>query len=248
MKQATREWLNALNCEFYEAQAAAFSETRARPWRGFARVLEHVKGTTPRVLDIGCGNGRLVGSLRQQFGAGFDYAGVDASAALLAIARERYQGERAVFVRADFVREDPELVLPDGERELIALFGVLHHVPSLPARRALLRAAARRLAAGGMLAFTLWRFDRDPRFARRRVPITSETVLAVDPEISGTELDPGDHLVRWGQNGGGRRYCHFTDDRELATLIADLRLTQLERFRADGAGDSLNDYVLLRRR
>lgn len=246
MKQATRERLNALNRRFYASQADAFSHTRSRPWRGFARVLERVRGPTPRVLDIGCGNGRLAGALQRRFGESFEYVGIDASAALLEIAQARHAREHVRFMPADFVCDDPEQVLLAGEYELVALFGVLHHVPSEPARRALLRASARRLAATGLLALTLWRFDRDPRFAQRRVPLERDGPPSSEPLLTAGELDPGDHLLRWGTSGDALRYCHFTDESELGRLLLDLELIEVERFVADGANDALNDYRLLR--
>jgi tRNA (uracil-5-)-methyltransferase TRM9 len=250
MKQATRTRLNGLNRVFYDAHAEAFSNTRSRPWRGFARVLDHVhevEGRLPRVLDVGCGNGRLLTALDEKFPAGFEYTGIDASEALLSIARTRHRGTHVRFVCADFVERAPELALPAGEHDFVALFGVLHHVPSEASRRALVHASCRRLARGGVLALTLWRFDRDPRFAQRRIPLEGWCTALCEPAITAGELDPGDQLLRFGPNGDAVRYCHFTDDAELSRLLLGQALSHVDRFRADGASDDLNDYVLLSR-
>ncbi len=245
MKQATRDALHELNLRFYEAQADAFSGSRSRPWPGCARVLEalvHAGHGRVRVLDIGCGNGRLLPPLRARFGAALDYTGLDASARLLALAQERYADPAVRFVRADFLREPPAHALPEGPFELVALFGVVHHVPGADARRALLAAAAERVAAGGLLAYTLWRCDEDPRFARR----SARGQALAARKLEGHVLDPGDHLLGFGADAV--RYCHRVDPTEAERLIAATALEPIARFHADTAtGTGGNDYCVLRR-
>jgi SAM-dependent methyltransferase len=247
MDQATRARLNALNRRFYAEHAAAFSQTRGRPWPGFMRALAQTAAVLAtqaagaarvRVLDMGCGNGRLITALRTRFGAAFEYVGVDASEPLLAIARERHPDPQLRFVRADFVADPPDAVLPAGPFELCALFGLLHHVPDEAARAELLRAAAARLAPGGVLAFTLWRFDAEGDLERRRARAPS-----LSAELAQLQLDAGDYLLRFGDHAV--RYCHLCDDAEAERLRAAAGLPLLDRFRADGAGGRQNDYILL---
>jgi tRNA (cmo5U34)-methyltransferase len=256
MKQATRDRLNALNLRFYGEQADAFSASRARPWPGFARALQHaadaLRPAPPhvpravRVLDVGCGNGRLIEPLRERFAERLTYTGIDASEPLLAIAGARYPQVQARFARVDFVGEPPERALPEGPFELVALFGVLHHVPGEAERQAMIRVAVARLAPGGVLAFTLWRFDDSVRFARRCLDLRARQALARQLSFDADQLEPGDQLLRWGEADTGVRYCHFCDEAEIERLIAAAALAPLARFRSDGEGDRLNDYVLLR--
>ena len=247
MTPETRDKLLALNRRFYASEARSFDRTRQRPWRGCARVLEHVSAARPSVLDIGCGNGRLIALLRARCPGGFGYTGVDSSAELLALARAREQDAALRFVEADFVANDPEHALPAGEHDLVVLLGVLHHVPGEAARRTLLAAAARRLARDGVLAFTLWRLDADARFARRRVAPQDYPALGHDIAEACADFDPGDQLVYWGAAKNSVRYCHFADDAELAGWLADSGLVAVDRFSADGASERMNDYVVLRR-
>ena len=72
--------------------------------------------------------------------------------------------------RADLVEQPPERALPPGPFELVAVFGLLHHVPGEAGRRALLEALARRVAPGGLLALAFWDFGAHARFAARRLP------------------------------------------------------------------------------
>jgi hypothetical protein len=119
---------------------------------------------------------------------------------------------------------------------------VLHHVPGEDARTALVRAAASRLDRDGLLALTFWRYDRDPRFARKRVD-----PRALHPPLDPADLDPGDTLLSFGNDAEAVRYCHFPQADERERLLRASGLGELTRFEADGAGARLNDYVLLRR-
>jgi SAM-dependent methyltransferase len=248
MTPETRDRLLALNRRFYATQARAFDQTRQRPWRGCERVLDRVASPRPSVLDVGCGNGRLIELLAARYPGGFRYTGIDSSAELLARARARHAaGAELQFCEGDFVAHDPHHALPAGAHDLVVLLGVLHHVPGEDARRALLEAAAQRLSPQAVLAFTLWRIDRDPRFARMRVVPEDYPALGHELAVTGADFDPGDHLLYWGAAHEGLRYCHFIDEDELERLVSGLGLDRVDRFVADGAGARMNEYVLLRR-
>lgn len=245
MNEATADLLLTINREFYAAQAQEFSASRAQGWPGFSRVLDRVAQGAPRVLDVGCGNGRFVATLRKRF-PDAHYVGIDGSDALLAVARERFASANTRFVQADFVGARTAQALPEGPYDLVTLFAVLHHVPQEHRRRALIAAAAACLGQGGVLAFTLWRFDEDPRFATRDVA-PAQVALPDGRRIDAADLDTGDHLLRWGNDERALRYCHFVDDAELARLLEGLDLVLVDRFRADGVSGVLNDYLLLQR-
>jgi SAM-dependent methyltransferase len=249
MKAETRDRLLLLNRRFYATQARDFDRTRRRPWRGCERLLAHVASGAPSVLDIGCGNGRLIELLAARYAAAFDYTGIDSSPELLALARARaVNGATLRFAEADFVAHDPRLALPAATHDLVVVLGVLHHVPGEDARRALLAAAADRLAPGGILGFTLWRIDADARFARMRVAERDYPALGHDIARLCADLDRGDHLLYWGGTREAARYCHFVDDAELARLVSGLGLHAVDRYSADGAGERMNEYVVLQRR
>jgi SAM-dependent methyltransferase len=249
MKPETRDRLLLLNRRFYATQAREFDRTRQRPWRGCERLLAHVTSAAPSVLDIGCGNGRLVELLVARYAAAFGYTGIDSSPELLALARVRTAGHATLrFGEVDFVARDPRLALPAGTHDLVVLLGVLHHVPGEDARRALLAAAADRLAPGGILGFTLWRIDADTRFARMRVAERDYPALGHDIASVCADFDAGDHLLYWGTAREAARYCHFVDAAELERLVSGLGLHAVDRYSADGAGERMNEYVVLQRR
>ena len=240
MKRETVLALNALNQAFYASIAPEWTETRKSAWPGFARTYQ-LASQPLRVLDVGAGDGRFGAWLRAHASpAPREYLGLDASERLLAFARARELGAGYRFQQLDFLADEPAPPQwPAGPFDLIVLLGVLHHVPSFAARAQLLERLAQLVAAGGTLALTFWRLDRDPRFAKRLRSFADHAIPEAD-------LEPGDYLLGWG-TAGPTRYCHFPDARETEALIASARWPVHARFHADGRGGELNEYVLLRR-
>jgi SAM-dependent methyltransferase len=242
VRSTTAEALVAVNRRFYRERAAAFAAHREGPWPGFSRVLARLPEGP--VLDVGCGEGRFgvaLARVRPQT----PYTGVDLSPTLLRRARARRDlPARTRLVALDCARH-PEALLPGPFAGVVAL-GLLHHVPGEARRTALLAALAARLAPGGVLGVTLWRFRSVHRLARLELAWDG---VAVDP----TDLEPGDALLSFAGDARVPRYCHFVDDAEAERLVAALAppggaVELLERFRADGREGELNEYVLVRRR
>ena len=92
-----------------------------------------------RVVDVGCGEGRLPRDLRR---LGYDVIGVDGSATLIAAAREADPDGR--YEVADVAA----LPLPDASADLVTAFMSLHDVDDLSGA---MREIARILVPGGRL-------------------------------------------------------------------------------------------------
>lgn len=264
MDPFTRRQLLRLSTDFYRAHAPGFDASRGhQPWPGWERILPLLPDPTPdeplRVLDVGCGNARLARFLHDA-GFALAYRGVDANAALLAAARERLPDELATcveLIEADFLApldhgEDgeanagPGAALPRGPFDLIALFGVLHHVPGRDWRSQLVAALAERLAPGGVLALAAWQFAGRERFARRSVA-WADLDPVLGSVVEPAELEDGDTLLRFGNDPTlPPRYCHQVSDEEMQHLGADPGLDPLADFLADGAEGDLNRYKILR--
>jgi tRNA (uracil-5-)-methyltransferase TRM9 len=201
----------------------------------------------PSILDLGCGNGRFGAWLGENFEPPYGYTGVDSSDRLIEMVRSNLvprEGVRCELVVADLVADDLDEHLDDRTFDLLTLFGLLHHVPALDRRRALLQDLQERLAPGGLMAMTFWQFADHERFRRRFLEWEEYNREASEP-VDPTDLEEGDYLLRWGETVG-YRYCHFTDPSEAARLVESLDLEILETFRADGEGGDLNLYYLLR--
>jgi SAM-dependent methyltransferase len=247
MDPRTRSILEAINRRFYAERAQDFDSSRSRPWQGWTRALAGVPaGAALRVLDLGCGNGRLLAHLRERFDVG-GFVGMDSCAPLIGVARERYASAHARFEHAELFDEHGAPALPASIFDVVALMGVLHHVPSRQARRALVHAAFERTAPGGRLVLTVWRFERDSRLSKRA--IAWRAAVGSEPELTALDLDqlePGDTLLQWNKGARAVRYCHAIGESEIESWLADLP-AQVARFYADGDGE-LNEYLVLSRR
>lgn len=236
-----------------------------------------------RVLDAGCAHGRLAPILGERYpDTRIDYLGLDSCLPLLtrgasggALGPPSTSGHSpptgAVstrFVQADLLAPLP---LPSpapsstagrafardhgfGGFDLIALFGVLHHIPGHATRRDLLIRLGDLLAPGGRFVVTVWRVERQPRFASKRVPwsrFNSERhdspyeEAAAGAVIEPSDLEDGDHLLSWGGDFETPRYCHATSDQEADALAAAAGLAVADRFEADGPLEDRNLYLVL---
>jgi len=120
---------------------------------------------------------------------------------------------------------------------------VLHHVPGRLRRRSFLEALCRRVLPGGALALSTWRKQSDEKFHRKIVDWRELKGPSAEA-LNLTQIEPGDHLVR--KPGRGLRYCHFIDEAEAQNLLADLPLSLVFDFTADGSAGQRNRYFILK--
>ena len=233
MDDATRQRLSDINRAFYSTVAAEFDRSRAQPWAGWQPLLPHLATLPPepRVLDIGCGNGRFGHFLTQHLGA-LCYTGVDYSPEMLQITRKRLPD--AQLLARDLVSEAP----PPGPFDLVVCFGFLHHIPGIVQRQALIRALADAVATGGMLTFVTWCFADFERFRQRIVRWPAELA---------NQVEPGDHLLDWRRGARALRYCHHFDGAEHEALLHASGLGELASWYADGPENAANRFSLLQR-
>lgn len=183
MNNATIKRLNAINREFYRVTAASFDESRGHPWPGWEPVLSYVQPPTS-VLDVGCGNGRFGRFLAERLGVDqIIYYGVDNNPALLERARAALDGIDAQIIQHDIIEQPISGV---EQVDLVALFGVLHHIPGAQQRCDFMRQLADYVKPGGVLVFAAWRFYEQERFRSRIVPWPDDL-----------DVEPHDYLLDW---------------------------------------------------
>ncbi|MCB0073563.1 MAG: class I SAM-dependent methyltransferase [Caldilineaceae bacterium] len=246
MNTETRARLLQLNRDFYAAVAAPFHETRKAWSPGKARLLTmlpHVGDRPLRVLDVGCGNGRLARML-DSLARPVIYTGLDGDAALLAFADEHTRDLAHVtctFVRADLA--DPAWAQSAGigrDYDVTLCLATLQHLPGAELRAATVATLARLTTPDGLIILSGWQFLESPRLAAK---VLDWSAVDVDP----ASVEAGDALLPWQQDVYAVRYVHQIDAAEMARLAAHAGLAVTTSFRADGKEGNLNLYVLLRR-
>lgn len=237
MNESTRQELLNLNRRFYDEGADRFSATRSQPWAGWQALLPALADQKPweSCLDVGCGNGRFARFLEKEGLLPRHYLGLDGSSALLEVARVALPASTCTFLELGFDVLPPEL--PHQPFDLVALFGVLHHLPGRAARQSWLEDLARRVAPGGLLAFSIWRLDLFPeRLEKLRLP--------ADGALG---LEAGDALLSFDGRRDLPRYCHFPTEEEIADFCHLPGFHELHRWSADGPSTADNLYVLMRK-
>ncbi len=196
------EYLLDKTREDYNLIAEDFSRTRNRIWEEL-RFLSKYTNNYERILDLGCGNGRLYELFKEKT---VDYYGIDNSKKLIEIAQKRYPQFK--FQVAD------ALNLPFSADFFDKVFcvAVLHHIPSKELRLKVLRDINRVLKPNGLLVLTVWNLG----FLRRLTILLENIILKI---FHRTKLDFGDTLVPWGKKL--KRYVHGFSKNELKKLVGE---------------------------
>lgn len=137
----------------YNEAGEYFSKTRAKSygksanWPVTQKYLDQLK-PGQFVLDVGCGDGRLLSGLPK----GVHYVGIDFSETLLAIAREQYPDRE--FRLANIIENTGWSDLKDFDA--VYCVATLHHVPTRGDQLRVLQEMYKTTKPGGMLYLTVW--------------------------------------------------------------------------------------------
>jgi len=249
MDKKTAERLLALNREFYATFARPFAASRPVSDPGLVCILPYIPRRA-RVLDVGCGNGRLAFLLDRER-PGVTYLGIDAVPELVEVARAR--ADQLMAISAEFRVGD--VTRPGWDRALagvlpssspgacfdcVVALAVLHHIPGFDLRVRVLRDILRVLEPGGCLLLSTWQFLGNARM-RRKIVDWAEVGIAEET------LDPGDYLLDWKREGRGLRYCHLVDETEVERLAAESGFRVRQTFHAGGREGDLSLFAVLDR-
>jgi len=186
--------------EDYDSIAQDFSRTRQSFWKELEMLKDYVK-EGEKVLDIGCGNGRLFQILKDK---NIEYTGIDFSKNLIELAKKKYPEGNFLVANA--------LNLPFKENtfDKVFLIAVLHHIPSKELRSQVLKEAKRVLKPQGLLILTVWNLWRK----RMIFLLLKYSLLKI---VGKSKLDFGDIFIPWGKKI--KRYYHFFTKGELINLV-----------------------------
>jgi len=231
--------LLALNREFYADFAEHFAASRSVSDPALTSILPYLPSRA-RILDVGCGNGRLAALLDQER-PGSQYVGVDATPELIQEARsqvDQLAHTDATFRLVDVTRQNWTAGLPYVPYDCAVVLAVLHHIPGFRLRVQVVSEVASVLRPGGQMVLSTWRFLAHLRMRRKIVGWT-------EVDIDEGELDAGDYLLDWRRGGHGLRYCHMIDEEEVEDLAAASGLVLRETFRAGGREGDLSLFSIL---
>ncbi len=186
----------------YNQIAEHFSSTRHDAWPEFELLKTLITSleTTSELslLDLGCGNGRLAAALPH-----LNYTGLDLSAQLLTIARQKFPDY--TFVHGSML----QLPFTDAQFDLVACVAALQHIPSVNYRQQAVKEMYRVLKPGGTVFMLNWNLAEQPQY---------QAYLA-SPQAG---YDTGDYLIPWKTDQGtiqANRYYHGFTTPEIAELL-----------------------------
>lgn len=239
MREATIARLLAINREFYAKFAEHFAASRSVSDPALTSILPYLPSRA-RVLDVGCGDGRLALLLDQERPQSV-YVGVDATPELIEQARAQTDslGATEIILRVvDVTNPGWSAALPCSPYDCVVMLAVLHHIPDFELRAEVLREAAGVLGPRGQLILSTWRFLAHERLRRK---IIEWDLVGIDE----SELEPGDYLIDWRRGGRGLRYCHLIEEDEVEKLADASGLVVRETFRAGGRERDLSLFAIL---
>lgn len=221
MNRETVRALCQLNTEFYERNAASFSQTRTGPWEGWRRCmaacgfdgLDEAALDQPvdaqiadSILDIACGNLRFEAFLANTYPhIDWSFFAVDNCEPLVVSGQEDI-AKKVHFTCEDIVSNLLE-GLPAAEPanvpalaaatpfDLVVSFGFLHHIPSFDLRQQFLLEALSQVKPGGYLVVSFWQFLNDPA-KRAKIEQTHAEALAFFASCAETRANDRDALDR----------------------------------------------------
>jgi len=150
----------------WENIADSFSRTRQNLWLEFKDLDKYVK-KGDRVLDLGCGNGRLFQILKEKE---VNYLGIDQSEKLISLAKEKFP--QAKFIRTDLVEtflNQRSKILFSNEVDKIFSIAFLHHLPGKKLRKEFLMKCFSLLKKDGFLILTVWNFFQHRLIKKYRI-------------------------------------------------------------------------------
>lgn len=231
MEQEYAKYLLEKTRQDYNLLAEDFSRTRAFIPEDIKKLGEYAM-PGEKVLDSGCGNGRLFEVLKN---IDVDYFGVDISGKLVAIAKKKYP--KAKFMVGDSLN----LPFPGNFFDKIYSISVLHHIPSQEFRLSYLKEARRVLRQEGILVLRVW------DFWKRRKGLKLIFKYALLKLVREKKLDFRDVFLPWKSSEGKtlvERYFHCFTKGELENLAKKAGFKIKESWRA-GREQSSNIYLVV---
>ncbi len=230
-KQTQKELLQTVK-KNYQDISDQYNETRKKHlfplWNNLVKISKKVKENS-KVLDVGCGNGRL---LEAFIGKEIEYLGVDACDELLQHAKKNYPKNN--FQKADILQLGD---ISDYNFDYVFSIAVIHHLPGKDLQLKAIKQLYNKTKQGGQVVFTVWNLWKHEKYGKL---IWRFLFLKL---IKKNKMDFGDILWDWKNSQGeivSKRYYHAFTKRELKKLGRKAGFKKVRIF-----SDKFNLYVVL---
>jgi len=229
-EKKVQELLNLVKNNYQEI-AVEFDMTRKKEiWPEIKEYAEKIKDGNS-VLDLGCGNGRLIEALRDKK---ITYLGLDNSSALIKLAKINYPDKE--FLVGDILSLEN---VSDNNFDFIFCLATLQHIPSRELRIKALEQMAVKLKDNGEIIISNWNLWGQKKYRPRLIKNYWLKILGKN------KLGFNDLVFPWKNAQGetkSERYYHAYTKKELKKLarLAGLRILELKR-------DKYNFWIVLQK-
>ena len=181
----------------YDRIAPHFSDTRSHAWPEFYLLNNLINDCGVEtihelsLLDVGCGNGRLLETI-----PAVHYTGLDLSSQLLTIAQNRFPNY--TFVHGSVL----QLPFLDEQFDVVACVATWQHIPLVLYRHQALQEMVRVLKPGGHLFMLNWNLADQTQYQQYRADQTNG-------------YDAGDYLIPWKNDRGEILTQRYSKERRI---------------------------------
>ncbi|MFH1508897.1 MAG: class I SAM-dependent methyltransferase [bacterium] len=207
----------------YAIIANHFAQTRVKNWPQVDEMVKKYVHDKMKVLEVGCGAGRLVNSLADISGE-ISYVGLDNNLEFLKIAKKKFghklRGCKITWRQAELFKTGEK----DNSVDVVLCIAALHHIPSAKLRKDALAEWQRILKPGGILIMTNWWLlskEAEKRYKLKRQKLPNRLF----------GYDKGDYLIPWKNSEGkiiAKRYYHAFTLQKIEGLLKQENLLKIE--------------------